>query len=228
MSDKPVKEFPLQTAIELACAAMRANGSYLSDSAISFQANPEGRFSNKELMLVALGEISSNKYETYPVKPQLLCTNKEDQALSTEIQKFYKRLLFTAIDGTDEFKTNLFTTLNTEMVPLNRMGFVACLPSSYYRDKYENTVQRAEPGYLAPIGTEVFDLDCEIIRSSRSKNYDAWNTDAIIDNKVVSWMGKAALNIGPCVLVKGKVKDHSKHWKLPVDVTRLNYVKAFQ
>jgi hypothetical protein len=77
-------------------------------------------------------------------------------------------------------------------------------------------------------GDELFDKDCEIIKCKKSKNYDAFNIDAIIDNKLTSWMSKPMLQMGPCVLIKGKIKDHSKHWQQPVDVTRLNYVKAFQ
>jgi hypothetical protein len=230
MSDKPVKEFPLQTAIELACAAMRSNDGYISENSSVFApVDANRKFSNKELMLIALGEISSNKYEEYPVKPALLCTNKDDQALATDIQKFYKRLLFTAIEGADEFRTSLFTVLNKETVPQNRLGFVACLPTAYFRDRYDTLVKRVGTGHIGLVGDELSDLDCEIIKTSRSKNYDAWNIDAIIDNKLVSWMSKQRANYGPAVLIKGKVKDHSKHWKHPeINVTRLNYVKVFQ
>jgi hypothetical protein len=45
---------------------------------------------------------------------------------------------------------------------------------------------------------------------------------------MVSWLNKTNLNLGACVIVKAKVKDHSKHWKHQNDVTRLNYVKAAQ
>jgi hypothetical protein len=229
MSDKPVKEIPLQTAIELACAAMRANGDYISESAVWSTSSDQGhRFSNKELMLVALGEIQTSRYEHSSVKPQLLCTNLEDRAFATDLQKYFRKLLFTAIEGEDQFKTDLYSVLNKETVPVNRLGFVACLPSTYFRDKYDRAVKNAENGFLDAPGAELFDLDCEIIRCKKSKNYDAFNVDAIIDNKLVSWMGKQSLKIGPCVLIKGKVKDHSKHWRDPIDVTRLNYVKAFQ
>jgi len=229
MSDKPIKEIPLQTAIELACAAMRANGEYLSESSVWTTSNEHGhKYPNKELMLIALGEIHTTKYETMPNKPALLCTNLEDREFANTIQKYFRKLLFTAIEGGDEFRTSLFTILNKETVPVNHLGFVACLPSTYYRDKYESSVKNAENGFLGLPGDELLDLDCEIIKCNKSKNYDAYNVDAIIDNKLVSWMGKQSVAIGPCVLVKGKVKELSKHWKHPVDVTRLNYVKAFQ
>jgi hypothetical protein len=228
MSDKPVKEIPLQLAIELSCAAMRSNGSYVSESSV--WATPDGisRFPNKELMLIALGEIDTRKYEEYSVKPALLCTNMEDRQFATEMQKYFRRLLFKAIEGDDQFKSDLYNVLNKEMVPVNKLGFVACLPSTYYRERYDSMVINAASGFLGEPGTELFDLDCEIIKCNKSKNYDAFNIDAIIQDKLVSWMGKQTLKMGPCVMIKGKVKDHSKHWKHPVDVTRLNYVKAFQ
>lgn len=231
MSDKPIRQIPIQTAIELACAAMRSNGEYISESSINWQFNDPNKvnkYPNKELMLIALGEVDPKRYETMPEKPALLCTNLEDRELATAMQKHFRKLLFTAIEGEDEFKTNLFSVLNKEEVPVNRLGFIACLPQSYYRDRYEVAVKAAEAGFLGMPGEELLDKDCEIIKCKKSKNYDAFNVDAIIDNKLASWMSKPMLKIGPCVLLKGKIKDHSRHWQQPVDVTRLNYVKAFQ
>jgi hypothetical protein len=92
----------------------------------------------------------------------------------------------------------------------------------------ERRIKTVDQTYLANIGTELDDKDCEILATSRSKNYEAWNIDAIIDNKIVSWMSKVDLKLGPAVVVRAKVKDHSSHWKYSVPVTRLNYVKAAQ
>ena len=68
----------------------------------------------------------------------------------------------------------------------------------------------------------------EIISSVKSKNFEGYNIDAIINNRMASWLNKTNLQVGACVVVKAKVKDHSKHWKHGNDVTRLNYVKAAQ
>lgn len=227
MSDRPEPTYSLQVAIELACAAERANGEYIKEA--EFFANPNDfKYSNKELMMVAIGAIDPKKYEEVANKPVLLCTNLEDRERATEMRKFFKRLLFTAIEGEDQFKADLFSVLEKDEVAKNKMGFIAYLPFAYQKEKYKSAIKKVDEGYLAPVGDEVEDLDCDIIRCARSKNYDAWNTDAIIDNKLVSWMSKQRLKLGPCVLIKGKVKDHSKHWQHPLDVTRLNYVKAFQ
>jgi hypothetical protein len=102
----------------------------------------------------------------------------------------------------------------------------------YVRDKVQNTVKRAartvEEGYLGEVGSNLKDLDAEILSSIKSKNFDGYNIDAIINNKMASWLNKTNLNLGACVIVKAKVKDHTKHWKHQNDVTRLNYVKAAQ
>lgn len=118
------------------------------------------------------------------------------------------------------------------MVKQNQFGYVACLPSVHARDIVQTKVKRAarsvEEGCLAEIGSTVKDLDAEIISSVKSKNFEGWNIDAIISNKMVSWMNKTNLNLGPAVVVKAKVKDCNKHWKHQNDVTRLHYVKVAQ
>jgi hypothetical protein len=109
---------------------------------------------------------------------------------------------------------------------------VACLPSVCARDQIQNKIKKAarqvEEGYLADIGSTVNDLDAEIIASIKSKNFEGYNIDAIINNKMVSWLNKTNLVLGPCVVIKAKIKDHTKHWKHQNDVTRLNFVKAAQ
>ena len=77
--------------------------------------------------------------------------------------------------------------------------------------------------------SEIFKkINLSLNEAIKSKNFEGYNISAIIDNKMVSWLNKTNLNLGACVLVKAKVKDHTKHWKHQNDVTRLNYVKAAQ
>jgi hypothetical protein len=230
-------KFPLQTMLELACAAQRTNKEYRKDlDAVYADGEISGKilyykYPNRQLMLVTLGEDKTQYNASFP-KPELLCTNLEDRDLANEIQKYYRRLAFAAIQGDNEFQTEVNSLLNSEEIPLNKLGFIACLPSVYKRDYAKNQIEKRvknlDEGYLDEIGAQVFDKDCEIMSSQRSKNFDAWNIDAIIDNKMVSWMSKTDLKIGNCVVVKAKVKDHSKHWKHENPVTRLNFVKAAQ
>jgi hypothetical protein len=230
------KEYPMQTVLELACAAQRINKDYIKDmqavyaedSVLMYYKQP-----NKVCMLHTLGELSLSKDMDPKMVPTLLKVTMADHELAEEIKKYYRRLVFAAIAGDNEFQTEVNSLLNSENVPTNKFGFIACLPSVYKRDfaksQFEKKIRTVDTGYLGEVGGQLFDKDCEILSSQRSKNFEAWNIDAIIDNKMASWMSKYDLTPGPAVIVKAKVKGHSTHWKHPETfVTRLNYVKAAQ
>ncbi len=232
----PEKDYPVQTILELACAAYRYNKDYIKtlepiyadDYKVVSYKHP-----NKILMLTVLGEDKTN-YTGMDVlmKPPLITNNLEDKQLAEEIIKFYRRLMFNAIEGGDDFKTELNSILTKETTTVNKFGWIACLPSVYKRDlsrhQFDKKTKTVEEGWIGEIGGSIFDLDCEILSSAKSKNFDAYNIDAIIDNKLVSWMSQKDVTIGPAVVIKAKVKDHGVHWKTKGTVTRLNYVKVAQ
>lgn len=229
-----LKEFPLQQVLELACAAQRFNTDYLKTTESVF--DDEGKFmymkhANKVLVRKALKLVDPNNV-ALEFAPQDIFVEDADRELATEIQKYFKRLMFSAVKGDNEFQMEVNTLLTLAVVPENKIGFIACLPSVYRRDSAANQIEKRlrtlDNEYLAEINSSIFDKDCEILASQRSKNFDAWNIDAIIDNKMVSWFSKVDMKVGPCVVVKGKVKDHSNHWKYKNPVTRLNYIKAVQ
>jgi hypothetical protein len=227
------KEFPTQQVLELACAAQRVNGAYIKEDAPVY--SEDGAFmylkhTNKIQMLCTLEPtIWTADPKDSPMPLRVL---PEDVAQAEEIRKHFRKFLFSAIEGENDFQTNINTILAGDTVKQNQFGYVACLPSVYVRDVAQTKVKRAarsvEEGCLAEIGSTVKDLDAEIISSVKSKNFEGWNIDAIISNKMVSWMNKTDLNLGPAVVIKAKVKDCNKHWKHQNDVTRLNYVKAVQ
>jgi hypothetical protein len=224
-----MKEYPTQQILELACAAQRVNGSYVKESESVYA--DDGvlmytKYPNKVLMMYTL--------DTTLVIPDLkaLKVLPEDIAQAEEIQKYYKRLMFAAIDGSNEFLTNVNSILNSETVKENQFGYVACLPSVQARDathlKVKKAARQVEDGFLGAEGETLTDLDCEILEVIKSKNFEGWNICAIINNKMASWMSQKKLVTGPCVIVKAKVKAQGKHWKHENDETRLNYVKAVQ
>jgi hypothetical protein len=223
------KEFPTQQVLELACAAQRVNGAYIKEGEVVYAADGVAMYTkqpNKVLMLYTLDDTK--------VIPdvKVLKISPEDVARAEEIVTYYKRLIFAAIEGDNEFLIKIHTLLGSETVKENEFGWMACLPSVQSRDLSHNQIKKAarsvDEGYLADIGSQLKDLDAEIISSIKSKNFEGYNIDAIINNRMVSWLNKTTLALGPCVIVKAKVKDHSKHWKHGNDVTRLNYVKAAQ
>jgi hypothetical protein len=227
------KEFPTQQVLELACAAQRINGAYIKEDAPVY--SEDGAFmylkhTNKMQMLCTLDYTiwTADPKDT----PMPLKVIPEDVAQADEIRKHFRKFLFSAIEGENDFQTSINTILAGDTVKQNQFGYVACLPSVYVRDVAQTKVKRAardvEEGALAEIGSTVKDLDAEIISSVKSKNFEGWNIDAIINSKMVSWMNKTDLKLGPAVVIKAKVKDCNKHWKHQNDVTRLHYVKAAQ
>jgi len=224
-----MKEFPTQQILELACAAQRINGEYLKVPESVYAS--DGIFmytkqANKTLMLYTLDD------KMVIPDTKVLKVEPEDIARAEEIRKYYKRLLFAAIEGENDFLTKVNSILSSDTVKENEFGWVACLPSVQARDAIHNEVKKAsravDEGFLGKPGDRLADLDCEILEVIKSKNFDGWNICAIINNKMASWMSQVELKRGPCVIVKAKVKDNSKHWRHQNDETRLNYVKAAQ
>jgi hypothetical protein len=227
------KEFPTQQVLELACAAQRINGAYIKE-AVSVYAEDGGymysKQSNKMLMLCTI--VPANWTADPKDAPMPLRVLPEDTTLAEEIKKHFRKFMFSAIEGENEFQTNINSFLNAESIETRNFGYIACLPSVYARDVAQNKIKKVarsvEEGYLGLIGDTVKDLDCEILESVKSKNFEGYNISAIINSRMCSWLNKTNLNLGACIIVKAKIKDHSKHWKHGNDVTRLNYVKAAQ
>ena len=228
------KEFPTQQVLELACAAQRLNKGYLKEEEAVYAEQGNilyFKISNKALMRYTLDPenqviIGMEHYMT------LLKISPEDIAQADEIKKHFRKFMFSAIEGENDFQTNINAILNSDTVKLNQFGYVACLPSVYVRDvaqtKIKKIARQVEEGFLGKEGDRLADLDCEILEVVKSKNFTGWNIYAIINNKMASWMSQEELKCGPCVVVKAKVKAQGKHWRHQNDETRLNYVKAVQ
>lgn len=226
--------FPTRRVLELACSAQRTNKDYLKD--IQSVYDNEGKFlfvkhSNKSLIRWALG-IDRASGMSPEFAPQDIFIEDCDKEQAEEIQKYFRRLMFSAIKGDNEFQTEVNQLLSAEEIPANKIGYMASLPWVWQKDITRNRVDKAlkstETGFLADEGAWVADKDAEILRCDRSKNFDAYNILAIIDNKIVSWMGSKPVKIGPAVIVKAKIKQHGKNWLTKQDETRLNYVKVAQ
>jgi hypothetical protein len=227
-------EYTVSEVLKLACSAQRANNAYLKEAESVYTSDGIFvclKYDNKTLIRHALGiETFGNTEQEF--RPATLYVEEQDVVLTEEIKSYYRRLMFAAVKGDNEFQTEVNSILNSETVGKNKIGFLACLPSVYARDKsrseFKRNIKKCEDRYLAEVNTVIFDKDCEILESVKSKTFEGYNISAIINNKMVSWLNKTNLNLGACVLVKAKVKDHTKHWKHQNDVTRLNYVKAAQ
>lgn len=227
------KEFPTQQVLELACAAQRVNGAYLKEAEGVYTTDGVYMYSKQTNKMQMLCTVEPTIWTADPKDaPMPLKVTDEDVALAQEIKTYYKRLLFAAIEGENDFQTNINSFLSSENIESKNFGYIACLPHVYVKDKMQNKLKKVarsvDEGYLGDIGSQLKDLDAEILSSVKSKNFEGYNIDAIINNKMASWINKTSLSLGACVIVKAKVKDHNKHWKHQNDVTRLNYVKAAQ
>lgn len=228
------EEYAVQKVLELACAAQRTNNAYLKETESVYTS--DGKFvclkhDNKALIRHALGiEKYANTEQEF--RPAALFLEPQDTVLADEIKSYYRRLMFSAVKGDNEFQTEVNSILNSETITKNKIGFIACLPSVYVRDKartdFKRSIKTCEDRHLGEVDTVLLDQDCEVIECSRSKNFDAYNINAIIQNVLVSWFSKNPVKLGPAVVQKAKVKEHRHHWLSKKAETRLNYVKVFQ
>lgn len=228
-----VSEFSTQQVLELACAAQRVNGAYLKEPESVFADDGVYLFAKQTNKMLMMCTVLPNNWTADPKDaPMPLKVLPEDVELADNIKRHYRKLMFGAIEGSNDFETNINSILTGDLIKTNQFGYVACLPMLYKRDVMQTNVKRAardaEDGYLGEVNAWITDLDCEVLLVQRSKNFDAWNIDAKINNMLASWMSKVELKVGPCVIVKAKIKDLTKHWKHETPVTRLNYVKAAQ
>jgi hypothetical protein len=226
-------EYPVQQLLELACAAQRQNNEYLKENipVLGLENRIIGyKFSNKLLMIFAVQPSVWNEGVPHP---PTLTVNDADQQLTKEIRSYYRRLMFSVMANPDNtFQQEIMSLLNKETIPASKFGFVACLPSVHNRDRRNNDMgkrlRECDNLYLAPKGKVVSNLEADVVDCSRSKNFDAYNVTAIIDNKVVSWFSKQQINLSICRIKSAKVKEHQQQWISKKSETRLNYVKVIK
>jgi hypothetical protein len=226
------EKFSPRAILELACAAQRHNGAYIKEVQWVYDEdnNPLYRKEpNRFLMNYTLG--LENFYDD-PHRPDKLTVTDDDKAKAEEITKYFRKLMFSAVKGDNDFNTEVNSILHAESVGSNRFGYIACLPSVYERDVKQSyiakRIKNCEDEYMGLVGKSLCDLDCEILETRRSNNFDAWNISAIIENKFVTWFSNKPLEVGACVVIKAKIKEHRTHYKYHKFETRLNYVKAAQ
>ena len=229
---KQSQEFPIRRILELSCSAQRTLGRYIKENEVWMnQFDPKitpTDLPNKWLIKFTLGMPAW----TDRMPPKDLVVIDEDKKLADNIELYYRRFAFSAITDNNSFESTVFTLLNSQNVSESNIGFIACLPSKYKSDISRQKVKKhsrtCDTGFLGETNSWINDCDAEILEIFKSNNYDAFNVTALINNKMCSWMTKNNPTLGAAVVVKAKIKEHSKHWLYGNDVTRLNYVKVAQ
>lgn len=226
-------QYSVQKVLELACSAQRVNNGYIKEVVSFTDENDQvhKKIPNRGLITFALG---SPTWDYFPKehRPPLIEISQEDKELADKIRFYFRKLIFSAITDENSFESNVNTFLNSENIAENNIGYIACLPSVYLRSLSKDIIKKASKTcdhvYLGAVGDKLSDVDSEIIECTKSKNFEAYNITAIIDNKMVSWMSSNKLDVGPAVLIKANIKELSSQYFTGIPVTRLNYVKAVQ
>lgn len=226
-------DFPVQQVLELACAAQRYNNCYQKESETLYSDDGKSmgyKHSNKILMLWTLDtERRAGADPQY--LPPIIKADDRDRLLTEDIRTYYRRLMFSVLaQPENQFLQEILSLLNKETMNENKLGFIACLPSVYERDRRRNDINKivrdCDNNYLAAKDVKVSDLKAKIIDCTRSKNFDAYNVLAIIDNKLVSWFSKFPIRQNEIDVVSAKVKDNGQNYYNKKAETRLNYVKV--
>ena len=79
---------------------------------------------------------------------------------------------------------------------------------------------------MAAIESKIQNVHATILDCTRSKNYDAYNVLAIIDNKLASWFSKHPIKDKEVFISMAKIKGHNQNFISKKCETRLNYVKV--
>ena len=226
-------DFPVQRALELACAAQRYNQCYQKESETLYTDDGKAmgyKHSNKTLMIWTLDQERRITADPQYLPP-VIEANDSDRLLTEDIRTYYRRLMFSVLaQPENQFLQEILSLLNKETMKENKLGFVACLPHVYEKDRKRNDITKiireCDNNYLGSKETKLMNLEATIVDCERSKNYDAYNILAIVDNKLASWFSKFPIRQNRVEIVSAKVKDNNQNWLTKKAETRLNYVKV--
>lgn len=226
-------EVSVQRALELACSAQRLNGAYIKETEAIY--SEDGRvmdykFSNKLCILLTIDPNNRQEHDPKFIPP-ILHIVEDDIKLTEDIRNYYRRLMFTMLSQPENgFFQEIFSLLNKDTMNMNKMAFIACLPHVYEKDKKNNNINKVfktcDNEMLGIVGAKIENLTAKIISCSRSKNFDAYNILAIIDNKIVSWFNKVPINELEVNIASAKIKGNFENYICKKIETRLNYVKV--
>ncbi len=225
--------YSVQEMLELSCAAQRYNNDYCKSNEVVYSDDGKVmgyKYSNKMLMLFTLDPSRRNE-SNLEYLPPVLTVTEDDKAKVEDIRNYYRRLMFSVMaQPENEFLQEIHNLLNKEIMSENKIGFIACLPSTYARDTQRNDVnkilKKCMNSYVGEPNAKLTNLSATVIDCTRSKNFDAYNVLAMVDDKLISWFSRIPIKLGELTIVSAKVKGNNEHWLSKKAETRLNYVKV--
>lgn len=207
--------FETATAFAAAAAAHRVNGGYIKQDVTTF--HDEGGYT--------VEKVANKKLIRQFLTGDFDITDA-DREMGEKVRQHCHGLSFKIITGAtlSDFEIAMLRIAETEKVDSNYdLAVIASLPATFDRAQIrqaQNVRLREAAGTLSnAVGTKV-ELDIEVVRCNFSNQWETFFVTAIVDNAVVFFAQKKAIEVGSAVRIKGKVKDHK------ADRTQLSHVKV--
>jgi hypothetical protein len=198
-----------------ACAAQRINGSYIKLSVISESDPATTKLSNRMIVEQLLADLSG--------------ITDEDREQGVKVRAFYQAYTFKILQGKQlsDFDNTAMLIANRDVITGNYdVAVIASLPSCYergvVRQSADQRINFATGGFIGKANDKVT-ASIEVLKSVFSMK---WNTNYVtgitIDDQVVFFAYKEALDIGKVLNINGTVKAHRDN------STQLNRVKVIE
>lgn len=246
MSNTRTLEFDTLEVIAVSVAAYETNGGYLKSpefGSADESTFPEvKKYPNKELVRAYFG------IDHYTPRPPLIKVNEQHRAKAEDIRHYSKKAIFKVlakkpleadIFGTtislspksSDYEECLYQLLNQDKVSAADFGYVASSPFYYengkQRDHIKNKLNDLDSNHVGTIGSRVMLETFEVIRNTKSKNFDGHIIQGICDGNLFLYFSSKPVDhirAGNIISIEGKVKDHVME-KDTIPMTKLTYVK---
>jgi|TARA_B110000977_G_C11060455_1_gene485745 hypothetical protein len=231
----PLKFVRLQDALAVAYAAYRINKeTYLKDTRRYSELENTTTFDNKSLVKFYWDtKLGNYNAQHVPQDFAMFEPTKEDYDSAEEARKWIKRYVMLGLGNLDDFKQQMVAELNKDQVPVKGMGRIAFAPEFIKRDRNESSLTKTirieyrDSKHIQPVGEKVEGV-VEFLDKRYSQQWESYNYTCVLEGNLVSFMNKFDHAVGDRMLVKGKVKAHTKNKLFSADETRLNYCKLYK
>jgi len=225
-----IQEFETLEVLAAAIAIFEYNSGYFKTN--EFINNGEDlystKYANKEILR---SQFMVDYYNNSTQKPPLVKVTNEHREKAEEIREYTKKEIFNLLNNKTGYSTDLYTILNKEYVGANSFGFVASAPFYFQngksKDFYKERLNNIQSNYVGAIGGKVYLDNFEIIRNSKSNNFNGFVVQGICDGNLFlffsahDWSG---YKVGDRVDIKGTIKEHVIEQNT-IPMTKLNRVQ---
>lgn len=209
--------------IALSCAVYRHNNNqYIKNDSYDEESKTWTK-SNKRLMREELSELTIKKI---PI-------TDDDRNLAEKITNHFTKLSFKVLDESiNSFSRKVYELTQATDYWKSDIGIFAILPKVYFDDlkRQENkkVINQTSGEYLGLEGQSL-QVKCKLLEVRYVEPLECFSHTAISESQaLVSWLHKKQAGyVNDWIQIKGRVKEHGKHWIFKKPETKLNYVKYF-